>query len=147
MGTIANQALPAETETGSGDEVRRTALIGMGSVWFAIAQAACATSVFLKSVALLLGISVVSAATALEFLHQPMARLILVLFAVSGAGANLYLVWNTWKLRRNPAARWRMRPLSPAERRRMAIAIGTSLLTFVVLGVEVWAHLLLHPMH
>ena len=143
MGTTANRALAAEAE--SDDGVKQTALIGMGSVWFAMAQAACATSVFLKSIAVLLGISVFSAASALEFLHQPIARIILLLFALSGAAANLYLVWNTWKLRRNPAARWRLRPLSAAERRRMAIAISTSLLTFIVLGVEVWAHLLLHP--
>lgn len=143
MGTIASRALPAEAESDGG--VKQTAVIGMGSVWFAIAQAACATSVFLKSIAVLLGISVVSAATALEFLHGPAARIILLTFATSGAAANLYLVWNTWKLRRNPAARWRLRPLSAAERRRMAIAISTSLLTFIVLGVEVWAHLLLHP--
>jgi hypothetical protein len=143
MGTIANRALPAEAE--SSNDVKQTALIGMGSVWFAIAQAACATTVFLKSIAVLLGITVVSAASALEFLHEPAARIILVLFAMSGAAANLYLVWNTWKLRRNPAARWRLRPLTGSERRRMAIAISTSLLTFVVLGVEVWAHFLLHP--
>lgn len=143
MGTIANQALPAESQ--SGEELQPTALIGMGSVWFAIAQAACATSVFLKSIAVLLGVSVVSAAAALDFLHQPAARIILLVFAVSGAGANLYLVWKAWRMRRNPAARWRVRPMSPQERRRMVIALSTSLLTFVVLGVEVWAHLLLHP--
>lgn len=145
MAFAADQVIGEQVE--AADEASSTALIGMGSVWFAIAQAACATSVFLKSIAVLLGISVVSAAAALDFLHQPMARIILLLFAVSGAGANLYLVWKTWKLRRNPAARWRMRPLSTAERRRMFLAVSTSLLTFVVLGVEVWAHLLLHPMH
>lgn len=145
MGTIANRPMTAEAEGDS--SIKQTALVGMGSLWFAIAQAACATSVFLKSVAVLLGISVVSAAGALEFLHQPLARLILVTFAVSGAGANLYLVWKTWKLRRNPAARWRLRSLTTGERRRTAIAISTSLLTFVVLGVEVWAHYLLHGMH
>lgn len=145
MGTIANQALPAEAGHDSG--VKQTALVGMGSVWFAIAQAACATSVFLKSIAVVLGISVVSAAGALELFHGHIARIILVLFAVSGAALNLYLVWNTLKLRRNPAARWRQRPLTTGERRRTTIAVATSLLTFVVLGLEVWAHFLLHPMH
>ncbi len=143
MGTIANRALPTETEHDAG--VKQTAVIGMGSVWFAIAQAACATSVFLKSVAVVLGISVVSAAGVLELFHGTAARIILLLFAMSGATVNLYLVWNTWRLRRNPAARWRLRPLSPAERRRIAIAVSTSLLTFVVLALEVWAHLYLHP--
>jgi len=145
MGTVAEHVLP--TEAGSADQVKKTALVGMGSLWFAIAQAACATSVFLKSMGVLLGISVVSAAGALEFLHRPAARIILVSFALSGATANLYLAWNTWKLRRNPAARWRLRPLSAVERRRLWIAVSSSLLTFAVLAVEVWAHFLLHPMH
>ncbi len=141
MGTIVNRALPTENDAG----VKQTAAIGMGSVWFAIAQAACATTVFLKSIAVVLGISVVSAAGVLELFHGTAARIILLLFALSGATVNLYLVGNTWRLRRNPAARWRLRPLSPAERRRIAIAVSTSLLTFLVLGLEVWAHFYLHP--
>jgi len=144
MGSISSTALPPAAAEGD-SEVRRTAVMGVGSVWFAIAQAACASTVFLKSIAILLGVSVVSAASALELFHTPAARIILLLFAAGGAGANLYLVWNTWRLRRNPAARWRLRPLSASERRRMAIALVTSILTFVVLGVEVWAHLILHP--
>jgi len=134
-------------QAAGGDESKRTAMIGVGSVWFAIAQAACATSVFLKSIAVLLGVSTVSAAASLELFHTPAARIVLLLFAVGGAAANLYVVWNFWRLRRRPAARWRMRKLSATERRRMAIALTTALLTFAVLGVEVWAHLLLHPMH
>jgi len=144
MGSVTNTVL-REAAVESDNEVKRTAAIGVGSVWFAIAQAACATTVFLKSVAIVLGISVVSAAAALELFHTPVARIVLVLFAVGGAGANLYVVWNTWRLRRNPASRWRLRPLSASERRRIAIALATSILTFVVLGVEVWAHLILHP--
>ncbi|HVP42813.1 MAG TPA: hypothetical protein VMS96_05245 [Terriglobales bacterium] len=143
MGSAADQALPAETGNDAG--VKQTAVIGMGSVWFAMAQAACATSVFLKSIAVVLGISVVGAAGALELFHGHAARAILLAFALSGATANLYLVWNAWRLRRNPAARWRLRPLSTAERRRIAIAVSTSLLTFVVLALEVWAHFYLHP--
>lgn len=134
-------------ESSGEDEVKRTALIGVGSVWFAIAQAACATTVFLKSVAIVLGISTVSAAATLDLFHNPAARIVLLLFAVGGAAANLYVVWNFWRLRRRPEARWRLRPLGAAERRRIAIALTTALLTFAVLGVEVWAHLLLHPLH
>ena len=144
MGSVTSTALRPEAAEGE-NEVRRTAVMGVGSMWFAIAQAACASTVFLKSIAVLLGVSVVTAASALELFHTPAARIILLLFAVGGAGANLYLVWNTWRLRRNPAGRWRLQPLSSAERRRIAIALTTSILTFVVLGVEVWAHLILHP--
>ncbi len=144
MGSVSSTAPRSAVAEGE-SEVRRTAMMGVGSVWFAIAQAACASTVFLKSIAVLLGVSVVTAASALELFHTPAARIILLLFALGGAGANLYLVWNTWRLRRNPAARWRLQRLNAAERRRIAIALTTSILTFVVLGVEVWAHLILHP--
>ncbi len=144
MSTATNAALPTTVDDGT---VTRTAAIGIGSVWFAMAQAACAASVFLKSIAVVLGVSTLSAASSLAVFHSPAARLVLVLFAVSGAGANLYVVWNTWKLRRNPAARWRVRPMTRSERRRVAIALSTAVLTFVVLAVEVWAHLYLHGMH
>ncbi len=144
MGSVSSTAPRSAVAEGE-SEVRRTAMMGVGSVWFAIAQAACASTVFLKSIAVLLGVSVVTAASALELFHTPAARIILLLFALGGAGANLYLVWNTWRLRRNPATRWRLQRLNAAERRRIAIALTTSILTFVVLGVEVWAHLILHP--
>jgi hypothetical protein len=123
----------------------RVAAIGLSSVWFAIAQAACATTVFLKSIALVLGVSTLSAAATLELFHSRGARLVLVVFALSGAFANLYVVWNTRRLRRNPAASWRIRPISAAERRRVRLALTTALMTFAVLGVEIWAHLVLHP--
>jgi hypothetical protein len=135
---ISDALPPAEANQG-------VAVIGVGSVWFAIAQAACASTVFLKSIALVLGVSTLSAATTLELFHSPGARLVLVTFAISGAFANLYVVWNTYRLRRNPAAKWRIRPMTASEKRRVRLALVTALMTFAVLGVEIWAHLILHP--
>jgi hypothetical protein len=143
MAGTSNTALEI-SEIQPAESAKGVAAVGVGSVWFAIAQAACATTVFLKSIAVVLGVSTFTAATTLELFHSPGARLILVSFALSGAFANLYVAWNARRLRRNPAASWRMRPVSPAEKRRVRIALTTALMTFAVLGVEIWAHLFLH---
>ncbi len=144
MATSTNPSFPISPERPT-ESAKGVTAIGVSSVWFAIAQAACATTVFLKSIALLLGVSTVSAAAGLELFHAPGARLILVAFAVSGAFANLYVVWNARRLRRNPAAAWRVRPMSAPEKRRVRIALATALMTFAVLGIEVWSHFILHP--
>lgn len=143
MATITNSSLPME-QAQPAESARGVTAIGVSSVWFAIAQAACATTVFLKGIAVVLGVTTFSAAASLEFFHSVGARAILIAFALTGAFANLYVVWNARRLRRNPAASWRVRPMSPAEKRRVRIALATAIMTFVVLGIEVWAHLYLH---
>jgi len=57
-----------------------------------------------------------------------------------GAGINLLLLWNEERLRRNPAAAWRIRPLTPQQRRRRRWQFILAVLTLALVAAEVITH-------
>jgi ABC-type uncharacterized transport system permease subunit len=68
------------------------------------------------------------------------------MLAIAGLGAviNFVLLWNAERMRRNPSARWRMRPLARKERLEKWIQLGTSVLTLLLIAGELLAHPLFH---
>ena len=68
------------------------------------------------------------------------------MLALAGAGAfvNLGLLWNAERMRRNPAARWRIRPLTKKERLEKWLQLGASVLTLLLIAGELLAHPLFH---
>lgn len=124
---------------------KRGLAFGLGGVACALVDAACLFSIVLKGVAAWLGLGTLTLAGFASFLHTTPARIPLISLAVTGAAANLYVAWMGWRLRRAPAAQWRTRALSRRERRTLAVALSASALTFVIIGLESWAHRILHP--
>ena len=60
--------------------------------------------------------------------------------AVLGAVVNLALYWNSERVRRSPSARWRLRPPTRKERIGKWIQLSTSILTLVLVLVELLTH-------
>jgi ABC-type uncharacterized transport system permease subunit len=126
-------------------EARR--FITVGSLGLAIIQGVCATAVFLSGIGTALGFSSLIAATAAgpaTGLHANRFRITMLAFAGLGAAVNLMLLWNAERIRRNPSARWRMRPLTRKERWEKWIQLGASVLTLLLIAGELLAHPLFH---
>ncbi len=56
------------------------------------------------------------------------------------AAVNLLLLWNEDRLRKNPAAAWRIRPLTKQQKRRRMIQLVTSVLALLLIAAEVITH-------
>jgi ABC-type uncharacterized transport system permease subunit len=119
----------------------------VGSLGFAIVQGVCATAVFVSGISTALGLSAAAAATAAgpaTGLHANRFRIPMLALAGVGAFVNLFLFWNAERMRRNPAARWRMRPLTRKERFEKWLQLGASVLTLLLIAGELLAHPLFH---
>ena len=121
--------------------------ITVGSLGLAIIQGVCATAVFVSGISTALELSTVAAATAAgpaTGLHANRFRIPMLALAGLGAVVNLVLLWNAERMRRNPAARWRMRPLTRKERWEKGIQLGASILTLLLIAGELLAHPMFH---
>lgn len=121
--------------------------LAVGSLGLAIIQGVCAAAVFLSGIGTALGFSSLIAATAAgpaTGFHANRFRIPMLAIAALGAVVNLVLLWNAERMRRNPSARWRMRPLTRKERWEKSIQLGASVLTLLVIAGELLAHPLFH---
>lgn len=121
--------------------------LSLGPLGLAIIQGICAVAVFLSGVRTALGFSsLVTAAAAGPATGLHANRIRIPMLAVAGVGAvvNLLLFWNAERLRRNPSARWRMRPLTRKQRWGRLIQVGTSAVTLLLILAELLAHPLFH---
>ncbi len=121
-----------------------SALAGLSALTFSIIEGVCAGLVLLKGVALFSGLVALMAAGASSWLHQDQVRIPLMVFATAAALANLYIVWNGWRLRRAPAAAWRVRPLTAREKRRTTFVLLSSIVTLALIAGEIYGHHVLH---
>jgi hypothetical protein len=119
----------------------------VGSLGFAVVQAVCAVAVLVSSVSTALGLSTVAAAAAAgpaTGFHANRLRIPMLAIAGVGALVNLILFWNAERMRRNPAAHWRIRPLTRKERVEKWFQPGSSVLTLLLIVGELLSHPLFH---
>ncbi len=115
-----------------------------GALLLAILQALCVVSVAMARAGIVLGAASVTAVTWANFFHRDIFRLPILVLAVAGAGFNLYLLWNSRRLRNAPAAAWRKRPLTTGERWRIGLVFCLSIFTLVTAAAEVYYHRIIH---
>jgi len=102
-------------------------LLTWGSLALAAAESLCVAAVGLSGVRVALGLTSLLAAGAggpARGFHREAIRIPLLTFGAVGALISLLLLWNEQKLRRNPAAAWRIRPLTARQRRRRWLQLG-----------------------
>ena len=122
-------------------------VLAVGSFGLAVVQAVCAATVAVSGISTALGFSTLIAATAAgpaTGFHANKFRIPMLALAGAGALVNLFLFWNAERMRRNPAARWRQRPLTRKERLEKRIQLSTSILTLLLITGELLAHPLFH---
>lgn len=120
--------------------LNKLAVSGFTSLFISVIEGVCAFLVALKGSALFVGLTGLMSAATSSWFHQDRIRIPLMLLAAGIALANTYMLWNFFRLRRSPAARWRIQPLSQAEKRRVALVITATVLTFFFLVAELWGH-------
>jgi hypothetical protein len=114
------------------------------SLFLATIEAVCVFVVSANGVAALVGSSGIVLAEGARVFHQAAIRLPLLALATAIALFNLWMLLNTWRLRRAATAQWRLRLLSVSERRQIAAIAVLSLLTLVFVGAELFVHHKLH---
>jgi hypothetical protein len=127
--------------------MRRRWMVGWSSLVFAILQSACTAFMAMSGLRLVIGISSTAMAAGmlpLVKLHTDYLRIPMVLLAVFGAAANLYVIWEMRRLRARPAAQWRVTPRSEKQRRGERVQIVLAVVTLVLVAVEESFHLYLH---
>ncbi len=148
MSTYAEKVSPLQnmselsTETSS-PELRGGALLGGGSLAAASIEAICTFFVALSKLGILVGFTSFLSTVIVSRFHADWVRVPVLGVALAGAVLNLVVLRNRMKLRNAPAAAWRKRPLTRAERWRIAGVIVMSTVTIALVVGEFW----LHPFH
>jgi hypothetical protein len=120
--------------------------IGAGSLLLAVLQSVCTFFAAMDGLRVGIGISslVVAASTAkaIDTLHVDWLRVPMISLAVVGAVLNLVVLWQIRRLRRNPAAQWRVRPVSAGRLRMERVQAVLSVVTLVLVFLEERQHLI-----
>lgn len=139
--------LPRDSNNSSFRSWDARRVLTVGSFGLAAVQAVCVAAVFVSGVSTALGFSTLIAATAAgpaTGFHANRFRIPMLALAGVGAVVNLFLFWNAERIRRNPAARWRQRPLTRNQRLEKWIQLSASVLTLLLIAGELIAHPLFH---
>jgi hypothetical protein len=118
-------------------------LLAWGSLALAAAESICVAAVGLSGLRVALGLTSLLAAGAsgpAQGFHREVIRIPLLTVGAIGALVSLLLLWNEERLRRNPAAAWRMRPLTPKQRRLRWLQLGLAILTLLLVAAELITH-------
>jgi hypothetical protein len=122
-------------------------LVSGASVVLAVLQSLCTAIVTLNGVRVLIGLSALAAssiaAPLLEF-HEDAIRIPMLVLAVAGSLANLAVLAWIWRLRSRPEAKWRQKEITPGQRRSERWQVAMALITLALVGVEMWAHVVVH---
>jgi hypothetical protein len=72
--------------------------------------------------------------------HSEKFRIPVLSIAVVGAVANLYSVWNFYRLRGASSASWRRRPLTNRRKAKDILLVTLSLAALVLAAAELFVH-------
>jgi hypothetical protein len=114
-----------------------------GALALAAAESLCVAAVGLSGLRVALGLSSLLAAGAggpAHGWHQEWIRVPLLTIGTIGALLSLVLLWNEEKLRKNPSAAWRMKPLTPKQRRVRWFQLSAAILTLLLVAAELLTH-------
>jgi hypothetical protein len=118
-------------------------ILGWSSLFLAVIESLCAAAVALSGVRVLLGMSSLIAATAAgpaHGFHRQGLRLPILWTSGVLALLTLLLLWNEHRIRQNPAAAWRLEPLTPKQRRQRWMQLATSIGALLLILAEVVTH-------
>jgi hypothetical protein len=139
MATQPARALPLP-EPGVPAKAPRLSIVA-GSALIVLFQTGCAIIVFANRISLIIGGAALGLTAHASWMHSDPVRLPLLALATAGSVFNLFLLWNARRLRRRPAARWRIRPLRLRDKLRDGLVLAVSLVTLFMVISE----LVLHP--
>lgn len=120
--------------------------IGGGSLLFALLQSVCTFFAAMSGLRVGIGIGslVLAAGTAkaIDAFHVDWLRVPMISLAVAGAVLNLIVLWQIRRLRKSPAAQWRVKPVSAGRLRMERVQLVLSVVTLVLVFFEERQHLI-----
>jgi hypothetical protein len=128
--------------------VDKQGLIAWSGFFFALLQSICGAIVAIDGLRVAIGLGSLALSTgvgaAMVRFHTDAIRVPMIVLALLGSLLNLAILMHVRHLRRRPAAQWRVKPLSPHQKRIELAQLVLSMGTLVLLGVEEYFHLSLH---
>ena len=119
-------------------------VVSLTSLLFIVLQSACTVAVAFSGVNAALGLGSFAAAIGLTRLtgnfHADLIRLPMMVLALTGSLFTLYIVRRARVLRARPASQWRIRALTPKEKRKETFQIALSVLTILLIVAEIVTH-------
>jgi len=119
--------------------------LSIASVTTSLIQGICLFAVGINWAKVVLGITSVAASGGSPFIHSDPVRYALRYVSAILAIATLWVIWNGWRLRNRSSARWRKVPLTAREKWNIAVGLGSSILSWILIVAEVFAHQKMHP--
>jgi hypothetical protein len=122
--------------------------VSLTSLLFILLQSACTVAVAFSGVNAAVGLGSFAAAVGLTRLtgsfHADLIRIPMMVLALAGSLFTLYIVRRARVLRARPASQWRVRALSPKEKRKETFQIALSVLTILLIVAEIATHVVLN---
>jgi hypothetical protein len=122
--------------------------VSLTSLLFILLQSACTVAVAFSGINAAVGLGSFAAAIGLTRLtgsfHADLIRLPMMVLALAGSVFTLYIVRRARVLRARPASQWRIRPLTPQEKRKEIVQIAISSLTILLIAAELVTHMVLN---
>jgi len=124
-------------------------LVNLTSLIFILLQSACSAVIAISGIRVAIGLSALSAATvgihapATGF-HQDAIRIPMMIVAVVGSLINLYVLWRIHSLRTRPESQWRVRPVTPKQKRAELLQFTLAFFTLLLVAAEWITHPLVH---
>ena len=128
--------------------MKRQKMLSAASLLIVLAQSLCTAVITISGLRVAIGLTALAAASGVyapaRGWHQDMIRIPMLWIGTIGALINLAVLAWKWKLRNAPAAQWRKRELSKSERRSELFQIAISVVTLILVVLEVWTHAMIH---
>lgn len=122
--------------------------VSLTSLVFILLQSACTVAVAFSGINAAVGLGSFAAAIGLTRLtgsfHADLIRIPMMVLALAGSLFTLYIVRRARTLRARPASQWRIRPLTPKEKRKETFQIAISNLTILLIVAEIVTHFALN---
>jgi hypothetical protein len=114
----------------------------------ALLQSICTAVLTISGIRVAIGLSALAAASGVyapaRGFHQDAIRIPMLSLAAAGAIVNLAVLAWIWRLRSRPSAQWRRQPLNPRQKRSERLQVILSVVTLILVGLEVWTHPMVH---
>ncbi|HEY1896212.1 MAG TPA: hypothetical protein VGG62_08080 [Terracidiphilus sp.] len=114
----------------------------------ALLQSICTAVLTISGIRVVIGLSALAAASGVyapaRGFHQDAIRIPMLTLAAVGALVNLSVLAWIWRLRSRPSAQWRRQQLSPRQKRSERLQVLLSIVTLILVGLEVWTHPMVH---
>jgi hypothetical protein len=118
-------------------------LLSWGSLALALAESLCVAAVGLSGIRVAIGLGSLISASAggpAHGFHRNGLRIPFLVLGGLGSLLVLLLVWNEGRLRKNPAAAWRIQPLTAKQKRSRRIQVVLAVFSLAIIALEVLTH-------